>query len=123
GSRSRDSSPRNARWKRRGTRLTKSPKPPASIPPRHCGITSDAYSERRRRHTVVGSHCPSPGPRRPGVRSGFRPYDAPMPLLTRMMGFLITNDADRATKFYRDVLGFGVMGEDQHAVVFDANGT
>src|SRR5437870_1318668 len=27
-----------------------------------------------------------------------------MPLLTRMIGFLITNDAERATKFYRDVL-------------------
>ena len=46
-----------------------------------------------------------------------------MPLLTRMIGFLITNDAERATKFYRDVLGFGLMGEDQYAVVFDANGT
>ena len=46
-----------------------------------------------------------------------------MPVLTRMIGFLITNDAARATSFYRDVLGFEVLGEDEYAVVFDANGT
>ena len=52
-----------------------------------------------------------------------RSYDAPMPVLTRIIGFLVTNDSERATKFYRDVLGFGVLGEDEYAVVLDANGT
>ncbi|MDQ6801054.1 MAG: VOC family protein [Acidobacteriota bacterium] len=46
-----------------------------------------------------------------------------MALLTRIIGFLVTNDSDRATKFYRDVLGFGVISEDEYAVVLDANGT
>jgi catechol 2,3-dioxygenase-like lactoylglutathione lyase family enzyme len=40
-----------------------------------------------------------------------------------MIGFLATNDSDRATRFYRDVLGFGVIDEDEYAVVLDANGT
>jgi catechol 2,3-dioxygenase-like lactoylglutathione lyase family enzyme len=43
--------------------------------------------------------------------------------LTRMIGFLITNDADKAKAFYRDVLGFSVLSEDDYAVAFDANGT
>ena len=47
----------------------------------------------------------------------------PMPVLTRMIGFLVTNDSQKATTFYRDVLGFLVMGEDEYAVTFDANGT
>jgi catechol 2,3-dioxygenase-like lactoylglutathione lyase family enzyme len=51
------------------------------------------------------------------------PYDAAMAVLTRIIGFLATNDSDRATKFYRDVLGFGIMDEDEYAVVLDANGT
>jgi catechol 2,3-dioxygenase-like lactoylglutathione lyase family enzyme len=46
-----------------------------------------------------------------------------MALLTRIIAFLITNDSEKATKFYREVLGFGVLGEDEYAVVFDANGT
>jgi catechol 2,3-dioxygenase-like lactoylglutathione lyase family enzyme len=46
-----------------------------------------------------------------------------MAVLTRMIGFLTTNDAARATAFYRDVLGFGLLSEDNYAVVFDANGT
>src|SRR6266849_7803630 len=46
-----------------------------------------------------------------------------MELLTRIIGFLVTNDSERATKFYRDVLGFGVIDEDEYAVVLDANGT
>jgi catechol 2,3-dioxygenase-like lactoylglutathione lyase family enzyme len=46
-----------------------------------------------------------------------------MALLTRLIGFLTTNDSDRATKFYRDVLGFGIIDEDEYAVVLDANGT
>src|SRR3954447_9292786 len=46
-----------------------------------------------------------------------------MAVLTKMVGFLFTNDATKATPFYRDVLGFRLLGEDDHAVVFDANGT
>jgi catechol 2,3-dioxygenase-like lactoylglutathione lyase family enzyme len=46
-----------------------------------------------------------------------------MPALTRMIGFLTTADAARATAFYRDVLGFRLMGEDEYAIVFDANAT
>jgi catechol 2,3-dioxygenase-like lactoylglutathione lyase family enzyme len=46
-----------------------------------------------------------------------------MPVLTRMVGFLVTSDSARATRFYRDVLGFRKMGEDEYAVEFDANGT
>ena len=46
-----------------------------------------------------------------------------MALLTRIIGFLVTNDSERATKVYRDVLGFAVIDEDEYAVVLDANGT
>jgi catechol 2,3-dioxygenase-like lactoylglutathione lyase family enzyme len=46
-----------------------------------------------------------------------------VPVLSRMIGFLTTSDATRATPFYRDVLGFGVVSEDEYAIVFDANGT
>lgn len=46
-----------------------------------------------------------------------------MPVLTRMVGFLITTDAPRAASFYRDVLGFRLMSEDDYALTFDANGT
>ena len=46
-----------------------------------------------------------------------------MPVLTKMIGFLNTNDAVKATAFYRDVLGFRLISGDNFAVVFDANGT
>jgi catechol 2,3-dioxygenase-like lactoylglutathione lyase family enzyme len=46
-----------------------------------------------------------------------------MAVLTRMIGFLVTNDPEKASTFYRDVLGFPLMSEDLYAVVFDANGT
>jgi catechol 2,3-dioxygenase-like lactoylglutathione lyase family enzyme len=46
-----------------------------------------------------------------------------MPVLTKMIGFLNTNDAVKATAFYRDVLGFQLISDDNFAVVFDANGT
>jgi catechol 2,3-dioxygenase-like lactoylglutathione lyase family enzyme len=45
------------------------------------------------------------------------------PVLTRMIGFLMTGDAGRAVAFYRDVLGFRVIGDDEFAIVLDANGT
>jgi len=44
-------------------------------------------------------------------------------MLTRMIGFVSTADAEKARGFYGDVLGFRLMGDDQYALVFDANGT
>jgi len=46
-----------------------------------------------------------------------------MSVLTRMIGFVITNDAEKAKTFYGDVLGFRLMNEDEYALSFDANGT
>jgi catechol 2,3-dioxygenase-like lactoylglutathione lyase family enzyme len=46
-----------------------------------------------------------------------------MPVLTRMIGFLITNDGEKAKTFYGDILGFRLMNEDEYALTFDANGT
>jgi catechol 2,3-dioxygenase-like lactoylglutathione lyase family enzyme len=40
-----------------------------------------------------------------------------------MIGFLNSGDAEGATGFYRDVLGFRVLSDDEYAVTFDANGT
>ena len=46
-----------------------------------------------------------------------------MTALTRMIGFLTTSNAERAIAFYRDVLGFRLLSDDEYALVFDANGT
>jgi catechol 2,3-dioxygenase-like lactoylglutathione lyase family enzyme len=46
-----------------------------------------------------------------------------MPALTKMIGFLLTGNATRAIPFYRDVLGFPILSDDEFAVAFDANGT
>ena len=46
-----------------------------------------------------------------------------MTVLTKMIGFLATTNADRSKVFYREVLGFRLLGEDGFALVFDANGT
>jgi catechol 2,3-dioxygenase-like lactoylglutathione lyase family enzyme len=46
-----------------------------------------------------------------------------MPVLTRLIGFLTTTDTAKATPFYRDVLGFPVLDDDEYAVTVDANGT
>ena len=46
-----------------------------------------------------------------------------MPALTRMVGFVTSTSPERAKAFYGDVLGFALEGEDDFAVVFDANGT
>lgn len=46
-----------------------------------------------------------------------------MPALTRMIGFIVTTDAARAMAFYRDVLGFRFVKDDNFALAFDANGT
>ncbi len=46
-----------------------------------------------------------------------------MATLQKMIGFVTTNDAEKATTFYRDLLGFRLIGDDGFALVFDANGT
>jgi catechol 2,3-dioxygenase-like lactoylglutathione lyase family enzyme len=39
-----------------------------------------------------------------------------------MVGFLVTNDAARCRAFFADTLGFRVLGEDQWALVLEADG-
>jgi catechol 2,3-dioxygenase-like lactoylglutathione lyase family enzyme len=46
-----------------------------------------------------------------------------MPVLTKMIGFVVTTDAEAARRFYGDILGFPLKSEDGFALVFDANGT
>jgi catechol 2,3-dioxygenase-like lactoylglutathione lyase family enzyme len=46
-----------------------------------------------------------------------------MNVLSKMIGFVTTTDANKAKAFYGDVLGFRLKGEDEFALVFDANGT
>ncbi len=46
-----------------------------------------------------------------------------MAVLTRMIGFVVTNVPEKARTFYGDVLGFRLMADDNFALVFDANGT
>jgi len=46
-----------------------------------------------------------------------------MPVLNQMIGFVTTNDPDKAKRFYGRVLGFALISEDEYALVFDANGT
>ena len=46
-----------------------------------------------------------------------------MSVLSKMIGFLATSDAAKAKAFFGEVLGFRCTGEDDYAVVFDANGT
>ncbi len=46
-----------------------------------------------------------------------------MAKLTRMVGFVSTNDAENAKQFYGDILGFRLADEDEYALVYDANGT
>jgi catechol 2,3-dioxygenase-like lactoylglutathione lyase family enzyme len=40
-----------------------------------------------------------------------------------MVGFVTTNQPERAKAFYGDSLGFSLTHEDDFALVFDANGT
>jgi catechol 2,3-dioxygenase-like lactoylglutathione lyase family enzyme len=42
---------------------------------------------------------------------------------SKIVAFAAIRDRDAARKFYRDTLGLRLMGEDQFAMVFDANGT
>jgi catechol 2,3-dioxygenase-like lactoylglutathione lyase family enzyme len=46
-----------------------------------------------------------------------------MAVLTRMIGFVITSNPEKAKTFYGDVLGFRLISDDNFALVFDANGT
>jgi catechol 2,3-dioxygenase-like lactoylglutathione lyase family enzyme len=41
----------------------------------------------------------------------------------KIVAFAAIRDRDAARKFYRDILGLRLMGEDQFAMIFDANGT
>lgn len=41
----------------------------------------------------------------------------------KAMTFLVTRDRAKAVGFYRDTLGFALVGEDDFAAVFDLNGT
>ena len=41
----------------------------------------------------------------------------------KIVAFAAVRDRDAARKFYRDTLGLTLLGEDQFAMVFDANGT
>jgi catechol 2,3-dioxygenase-like lactoylglutathione lyase family enzyme len=42
---------------------------------------------------------------------------------SKIVAFAAVRDRDAARKFYRDTLGLKLMGEDQFAMIFDANGT
>src|SRR5712691_12276840 len=46
-----------------------------------------------------------------------------MAVLTRMIGFVVTNVPEKARTFYGDVFGFRLIADDNFALVFDANGT
>ncbi|MET0286130.1 MAG: VOC family protein [Polyangiales bacterium] len=41
----------------------------------------------------------------------------------RLMAFVATQDADRAKRFYRDLLGLRLVSDEPYALVFDAHGT
>lgn len=41
----------------------------------------------------------------------------------KILGFVPTRDAKKAKRFYKGVLGLRSLGEDESALVFDANGT
>ena len=43
--------------------------------------------------------------------------------LSKMIGFVTTNDPEKAKAFYGTALGFGLIIDDEFALVFDANGT
>lgn len=46
-----------------------------------------------------------------------------MSVLTKMIGFVVTTDADKAKEFYTGKLGFRQLNEDNHGLTFDANGS
>jgi catechol 2,3-dioxygenase-like lactoylglutathione lyase family enzyme len=49
--------------------------------------------------------------------------ESAMAVLTRMIGFVVTSNPEKAKAFYGDLLGFRLMSDDNFALVFDANGT
>ena len=46
-----------------------------------------------------------------------------LPASAKTMSFIITRDRPKSVAFYRDVLGFKFVSEDNFAAVFDMNGT
>jgi catechol 2,3-dioxygenase-like lactoylglutathione lyase family enzyme len=40
-----------------------------------------------------------------------------------LLAFVLTSDAARAKNFYAETLGLTLVGQDGHAVIFDAHGT
>src|ERR1700743_2868288 len=46
-----------------------------------------------------------------------------LPASTKTISFIITRDRPKSVAFYRDVLGFTFISEDDFAAVFDMNGT
>ncbi|MEP6834740.1 MAG: VOC family protein [Gemmatimonas sp.] len=46
-----------------------------------------------------------------------------MSALTKMIGFVVATDFDRAKEFYGTKLGFRQLNEDDHGMTFDANGS
>ena len=46
-----------------------------------------------------------------------------MAALTKMIGFVVTTNPEKAKAFYGGVLGFREISDDDFAIVFDANGT
>jgi catechol 2,3-dioxygenase-like lactoylglutathione lyase family enzyme len=46
-----------------------------------------------------------------------------MATLTKMVGFVTTTNPEEAKSFYGGKLGFALTGDDDFALVFDANGT
>jgi catechol 2,3-dioxygenase-like lactoylglutathione lyase family enzyme len=46
-----------------------------------------------------------------------------IPASAKTMSFIITRDRPKSVAFYRDVLGFKFVHEDNFAAVFDMNGT
>lgn len=44
-------------------------------------------------------------------------------IYTKMMGFVPTQDLEKARAFYEGLLGLRSVSEDQFALVLDANGT
>jgi catechol 2,3-dioxygenase-like lactoylglutathione lyase family enzyme len=41
----------------------------------------------------------------------------------KLIAFVATRDSERATAFYRDLLGLTLIGDEPSALVFDAHGT
>jgi catechol 2,3-dioxygenase-like lactoylglutathione lyase family enzyme len=62
-------------------------------------------------------------PARLARKAGFTQMTNVLPASAKTMSFIITRDRAKAVAFYRDVLGFKFVSEDNFAAVFDMNGT